>query len=93
MKTKIAFTAHLFQEENQIVAYCPEFNVSSFGNTPDEARSSLEEAVSLFVEECQCLGTLEEVLEECGYRLPIKPGERLVPPSLISTEELEVAIA
>ncbi len=93
MEARIAFTAHLFQEGSQIIAYCPEFNVSSFGDTPEEARSSLEEAVSLFIEECQRMGTLEEVLEECRYRLPTKPGEKLVPPNPISIEELEIAIA
>lgn len=75
------------------MAYCPEFNVSSFGNTLAEARVSLKEAVSLFLEECRRMGTLNEVLEECGYRLPAYPEEKLLPPIPISTEELEVAIA
>ena len=90
---RIVFTARFFREGDQVVAYCPEFNVSSFGDTPSEARSSLEEAVSLFIEECQRMETLAEILEEAGYHLPAKPGERLVPPPIISTEELEVAVA
>lgn len=37
------------------------------GNTPDEAKKVLEEAVHLFVQTVSDLGTLHEILEECGY--------------------------
>lgn len=38
MLDKIVITAQLFKEDKQIVAYCPQFNVSSFGNTIEEAK-------------------------------------------------------
>jgi len=63
----IAYTGQLFQEDDQIVALCPELNVSSFGDTPQEALAALQEAVSLFLETCQDMGTLDTVLEEAGY--------------------------
>ena len=66
--TCIPYTSQLFEEDGQIVALCPELNVSSFGDTPAEALASLKEAVTLFLEECQRMGTLEMVLEEAGYR-------------------------
>jgi predicted RNase H-like HicB family nuclease len=65
--THIPYTSELFDEDGQFVALCPELNVSSFGNTPDEALAALQEAVILFLEECQRMGTLEIVLEEAGY--------------------------
>ena len=66
---QIPYTSQLFDEDGQIVALCPELNVSSFGDTPEEALASLQEAVSLFLEECQRMGTLEAVLEEvCHVR-------------------------
>jgi predicted RNase H-like HicB family nuclease len=49
------------------VAVSPELNVSSFGDTVEEARESLREAVDAFIEECREMGTLEEVLEEAGF--------------------------
>jgi predicted RNase H-like HicB family nuclease len=58
----------LFEEDDQIVAVCPELNVSSFGDMTDEALASLREAVTLFLEECQRMGTLESVLEQAGYQ-------------------------
>jgi predicted RNase H-like HicB family nuclease len=51
-----------------LVAVCPELNVLSFGDTTDEALASLQEAVTLFPEECQRMGTLESVLEQAGYQ-------------------------
>lgn len=65
----IPFRTEIFQEGDQFVAIACELNVSSFGDTPEEAKTSLLEAVTLFLEECENMGTLREVLEEAGYRL------------------------
>jgi predicted RNase H-like HicB family nuclease len=59
MLKDIKFTCRLFREDDAAVAICPGFNVSSLGDTPEEAVASLHEAVSLFLEECQRMGTLE----------------------------------
>ena len=64
---RVPYTSQLFEEDEQIVALCPELNVSSFGDTPQEALAALQEAVNLFLEECQRMGTLTTVLEEAGY--------------------------
>ena len=64
----IQFHAEVFKEENLYVAVCPELDVSSFGTAVDEAKEGLREAVEAFVEGCQRLGTLEEVLGEAGFR-------------------------
>lgn len=65
---QIAYTGQLFEEGDQIVALCPELNVSSFGDTSQEALAALQEAVGLFLEECQRMGTFEIVLEEANCR-------------------------
>jgi predicted RNase H-like HicB family nuclease len=57
----------VFKEGDVFVAVSPELNVSSFGDTVEEARESLREAVDAFIEECREMGTLEEVLEEAGF--------------------------
>jgi predicted RNase H-like HicB family nuclease len=75
---QVPYTTQLFEEDEQIVALCPELNVSSFGDTTQEALASLQEAVTLFLEECQRMGTLETVLEEAGYhREPLAPQKWL----------------
>lgn len=61
--TSIPYTSQLYKEDDQIVAMCPELNVSSFGDTAEEAVTTLQEAVTLFLEECQLMGTLEMILD------------------------------
>ena len=59
----------------------PELGVSSFGKTEKEAKESLKEAVGLFLDECQRLGTLREVLNESGFKekgkVWIGPGQKI----------------
>lgn len=57
-----------FKEDGMIVALCPQLQVSSFGDTLQEAEISIREAIELFFEGCKSLGTLEDVLEESGFR-------------------------
>ena len=66
--TKVIYKAEVFEEDGVYVGLSPELNVSSFGDTPQEATDSLQEAVELFLEGCESLGTLEEVLEESGFK-------------------------
>lgn len=44
------FTAIIEREENQYVALCPEFDIASQGDTVEEARKNLKEAIELFFE-------------------------------------------
>ena len=64
---EIRYRTELFPEGDQYVAVCSELNVSSFGSTAEEAADSLQEAVEAFLEGCDLLGTLDEVLEESGF--------------------------
>ena len=50
MKTLHEFTALLEREGDGYVALCPEFDVASQGDTVEEARKNLAEAVTLFLE-------------------------------------------
>jgi predicted RNase H-like HicB family nuclease len=67
MKSNLIYRSEVFREGDIYVALCPDLDVSSFGETIDEAQSALHEAVEAFVEECERMGTLQEVLEESGY--------------------------
>jgi predicted RNase H-like HicB family nuclease len=57
----------IFKEDDMYVALSPDLNVSSFGETIDEAKESIKEAIEAFLEECREMGTLNEVLEESGF--------------------------
>jgi len=89
----VPYTSQLFEEGGQIVAICPELSVSSFGDSLDDALAALQEALLLFLEECQRMGTLEAVLQEAGYRRAPETPERWERREPIETRQLEVALA
>ncbi len=88
---KIEFTSLIFKEGPAFVSYCPELRVASCGDTVEEARQRLPEAVRLFLEESQRIGTLQDILREEGF-VPTGPGEgSWSPPPLIATEHMQLA--
>ncbi len=67
-KTKIlTFTGMIRKEEKGYSAFCPEFEVASCGDTIEEAKKNLIEAVELYLESAQDLGILKDTLEEAGF--------------------------
>ena len=90
---QVPYTTELFEEDGQIVALCPELNVSSFGDTLEEALRSLQEAITLFLEECQHMGTLDAVLEEAGYRREPLTPQRWFYRQPIQINQLEASLA
>lgn len=86
----IIVRVEIFKENGEYIAVSPELNVSSFGNSSVDAKASLSEAVSLFLEECEKMGTLGEVLEEAGFTHFAKPIPRWVAPEPLAIEELKI---
>lgn len=64
---KVVFRTELFAGEGSFVSFCPELDVASFGDTPDDAKRALREAVEAFLEGCDDLGTLDDILTETGF--------------------------
>ena len=67
--TRVEYKAEIFPEGDCFVGLCRELDVSSFGDSPEDAKASLHEAVEAFLEGCEILGTLSEVLEESGFHV------------------------
>ena len=65
--TKVKYRAEIFPDGGCFVGFCRELDVSSFGDTQEDASSSLQEAVEVFLEGCKELGTLDDVLSESGF--------------------------
>ena len=63
---EIQFTTQIFKEGRTFVAHTPELDVSSCGGTKEKALSNLKEAVMLFLEEAEKMGTLNRILGEAG---------------------------
>jgi predicted RNase H-like HicB family nuclease len=86
---EIQFTTQIFKEGRTFVAHTPELDLSSCAGTKEKALKNLKEAVGLFLEEAEKLGTLEQVLEEAGY---MKRGGKLEGPELVSTRRVSVPL-
>ncbi|HLA49922.1 MAG TPA: hypothetical protein VJ000_01875 [Thermodesulfovibrionia bacterium] len=81
---QIDFDIIVYRENETFIAYCPELDVSSCGNTINHAKEMLRTAVRLFLEEVEKMGTLDEILSEANY---VKDTSgRWIPPKLVATE-------
>ena len=85
MAERIVYRAEFFKDGDIYVGLAPELNISSFGETLEEARRSLQEAVEAFAEACQAMGSFDEVMEESGFT---KRGDSWLPRQPIAAELL-----
>ena len=53
-------TAVIWQEDQVYVSKCPELEVASAGDTPQEALENLKEAVDLYIENAKILGIMDD---------------------------------
>ena len=65
---EFAFDTHIFKEGDTFVAYVPALDISSCGATDEDARRNIRDAVRGFLAASADLGTLDDILEEAGYR-------------------------
>jgi predicted RNase H-like HicB family nuclease len=59
----------IWREGQQFIAHALPIDLASAGDTPESARAAVHEAVELFIASARDQGTLDDVLEECGYTL------------------------
>ena len=85
----ISVRIEIFKEGDVYVALSPELNVSSFGDTIEDAKKSIKEAIEAFVEECERMGTLDDVLEEAGFS---KINDSWKSRKLVAEENLALAL-
>jgi len=80
-----------FREGDAIIAYSPALDLSSYGASLDEAKKNFNEVLDLFFEDLIQRGTLEDVLEECGWKKVQKPVIHWIPPAFICQELISLA--
>jgi predicted RNase H-like HicB family nuclease len=85
----LSIRVEIFKEDDVYVALSPELNVSSFGETIDEAKESIREAIEGFLEECREMGSLNEVLEESGFLRVENNWQSRIP---VAEENLALAV-
>jgi len=60
-KKRLILTSIIWREGNAYVSKCPELEVSSCGDTPEDALKNLKEAVELYIENAKELGMIEDI--------------------------------
>lgn len=63
---RLRLTEELWKEGNMFVSFCPELDIPSCGETVDQAKRNLREAIQINLEEARKMGTLDRLLEEAG---------------------------
>ena len=66
-KTRIVYQIEESQSGSMYQALCPELIITAFGDSPEAAREALRSQVSMYLEDSDQLGTLDEVLIDAGF--------------------------
>ncbi len=74
---KAPFVIH--KKKKWFVASCPVLDVHSQGETEEQAKKNLGEALYLFFVSCFERGTLDEVLKKCGFKFQHEKREKTLP--------------
>jgi predicted RNase H-like HicB family nuclease len=78
-----------FEENGVIIAHCVPLDVSSCGHNLEEAKRNIHDAVEGFLESCEQMGTLEEVLEESGFA---KQAGSWMPPAFLNVDSVDITL-
>jgi len=63
---RMRLTEELWREGNMYVAYCPELDVPSCGETVEQAKYNLKEVILIHLMETAKMGTLDKLLQDAG---------------------------
>ena len=64
---RMRLTEELCREGNMYVAYCPELDVPSCGETVEQAKNNLKEVILIHLMETAKMGTLDKLLQDAGF--------------------------
>ena len=85
----IDYTVQIWKEGHHYIAHAMPLDVMSAGSTPEEAKKAIGEAVHLFIETAKSMGTLDDILEECGY---IAKPSQWISPLFVAFEKQTLAV-
>lgn len=89
---KFALPVSILKEGDSFIAYTPALDLSTAGDTFEDAQKNFSEAVNIFFEELAEMGTISEVLEGLGWQ---KQNNTFMPPVVIAnqTESFSIPLA
>ena len=79
-----------FEENHKVIAFTPVLDLSTTGKNMEDAAKNFEEALAIFIEECDSHGTLEDCLRSYGWVTGQSQDSGLVPPRMIGNKNLAI---
>lgn len=58
---KVQLTVIIWEEEGLYVSKCPEIEIASCGESPQEALENIHEAINLYLDNARALGLMDEI--------------------------------
>lgn len=88
-KFQVNLQVTVLKEDDCFIAYSPALDISTVGDTLEEAQRRFAEAAQLFLEEITLEKKLEEALLELGWQ---KEQHGLTPPLVVGQASVPVSI-
>ena len=89
---KVSLNVVFYREGHTFIAYSPALDLSSCGDTQEQAKTRFEEILQMFLEETKKMGTLEDVLLDCGWRKVGHRQKSWQPPIFVGQSQEEVRL-
>jgi hypothetical protein len=70
----------VFQEADSFLAFCPALNLSTYGDSINDAKEAFEDVIKSYLEDCAKMGTLEKDLKAHGWEMHFGVGNMSVTP-------------
>ncbi|RYD54876.1 MAG: hypothetical protein EOP56_18075 [Sphingobacteriales bacterium] len=83
---ELTLSVLVFQQGDFYVAYCPSLELSSYGETVQDAKEAFDEAMNSYIEDCHANGTLQQDLVQHGWKLNIMNQAHAEPPPMINLD-------
>jgi len=91
VRVKGSVPIEFFKEGKMFVIYCPVLDLSTCGETFEEAQSNFADAYKLFLTECLERGTLAKVLKSLGWAVELKNSVyKVAPPHYLGVRQIEL---
>ncbi len=92
MAKELILSVVVRKEQGRYSSWCPELDIASQGNTIEEAKANLREAVELYVETIVSDGELPALLERIGLTSKDLQKEVLMPELFSGSLEIPLAV-
>ncbi len=87
----IAVEIVVTKEGNQYSSWCPELDIASCGNSPEEAVKNLGDALELYLDTLEQEGERKQMFKERGLRI-VGVDEPVIPTSFVTQYRQRVLV-